>query len=503
MSFKKLLITVLSDDSGINSRLASLIPFTKLGCILVRSKYSPESISMYDNMFQIEMDLITRQMLLTIFKLASSDLEFSEILVKAANFVSKSLANKEKLNLSHIELLISKVKDYTSISSEFTNYSLEKCREEFERLKTTWAESKDQFIPEIPIFDESIRIAGCAGTKKLCDILDRLIEQLENHNLETKPIKSIFIGRHGLSTKTYGKEWNGRSDLFKKGKTTSVPDFGHNVKIYGERGHESRYFSLLKKLKLFSKSRGIRFEHFTTNSFYTKEDGSGVPGSRLTCLRKTNEGTFLDFYGNETNALARGEKPLSIPIHLDAKLNDILDTLCFTKKATFMHDLKLCWILSNYEKLSHFFEVKVCELWSGVTPNGENDMLFHPFSEHDIEGYKKAITQNMVLGIDKTLPNMDKIEELLIKIGKSKTIIQERFVTEYSNSWKLTKLFHENFSNGIYGLKISAMVTDPGPGHIKKAHDGYFPLGPQDGDDMMALYGIIHPDGAIGIINYD
>ena len=246
-------------------------------------------------------------------------------------------------------------------------------------------------------------------------------------------------------------------------------------------------------------SKEVIFDHFTTNSFYTSEDGSGVPGTRLTCLRFTNEGTILDYYGDSKGPFPRGTDPVSIPIQVDIKMLNILTTLCFTKNATFMHDLKLCWALSNYEKIKTLFTIKECELWSGGSSDGNNDMLFHHLSQNDIKAYCRAIQPSMVMGVDKFPPTLVEINQQLNHIGKSRTIILEKFITMYEDSWNFTQMFHSDLNRGIVGLKVSAIVTDPGPGHIKKAHDGYFPLGPQDGDDMMAMCAILHPNGVMGI----
>ena len=499
------LLTILSDDNGLQSRLSTLVRFKQFGCKLIKSKISSQAVDMFDKIFNMEMETYLRQTLLSYFEIVTfsndSNMNFSEKLVEASYCVSQSIINKEKLNISHLNLFLTKIKDFTNVDSIHTNLSDEQCFQRYKDLKKIWSCIENDSIPAIPILeDNTIRIAGCAGTKRLCDTLDRLKNQLKSHDFEKTPINAIYIGRHGLSTKTYGKEWNGRSGLFKTGDVSNIPDFGHNVKIYGERGQEARYFSLLKDIKIICQSKGIIFDHFTTNSFYTSEDGSGVPGTRLTCLRLTNEGIMLDYYGDINGSFPRGTAPVSVPINVDIKLMNILTTLCFTKNATFMHDLKLCWALANYEKVKHLFTIKECELWSGGSSEGSNDMLFHHLSEHDIVGYRKAITSSMVMGVDKFPPTLVEINHQLNHINKSRTIILDKFITKYEDSWNFTQMFHGDLSKGIVDLKVSAMVTDPGPGHIKKAHDGYFPLGPQDGDDLMAICAILHPNGVMGTV---
>ena len=390
-----------------------------------------------------------------------------------------------------------------NIITEFDSLNVEQLNQKYHELKIQWKNQPSDIIPNIPIQEDgSIRIAGCAGTKKLCQVLEVLITQLNTHDFITKPISRVVVGRHGLSTKTYGNEWNGRSKLFQTGDISSIPDYGHNVKIYGERGQEKRYFDLLDILSSILSRANVPFNHFTTNSFFTDKDGTGVPGSRLTCLRFDGLNYFLDYYGDNNSPCKRGEKPRSFPIELSSQFQDLVRSLCFTRGATFMHDLKLVWTISNFEKLEQYFTTTECCLYSGGDVNGSNDMLFHKFSELDLIGYRKAITPEMLTGQVPFPPTLEIIEAKLAGIGKSKSTIYENFVAKYRHSFHLSMLFHQDFNEGILNLKVSAMVTDPGPSHIKKAYDGYFPLGPQDGDDIMALYAILGIGEAKGVFKY-
>ena len=52
----KTLLTILSDDNGLQTRLSTLIRFKQFGCTLIKSKISPQAVDMFDKMFHMEMD---------------------------------------------------------------------------------------------------------------------------------------------------------------------------------------------------------------------------------------------------------------------------------------------------------------------------------------------------------------------------------------------------------------------------------------------------------------
>ena len=444
------LVCVISDDNGLRTRASSLLHYKKRVQI-VPGGVSYAAVHMFDKMFEIATDP-QKERLLTVFSAATQDINISRRVGDAANAVSKELKRKEDFKSEHI----------TKFLQPLGNIHLAM---PIHNLQGVWTSMTPYPIPDIPVLpDGSIRIAGCAGTKRLCAVLRKLIQQIDNGSIKLEYISKVIVGRHGLSTKSYRNE-------FKPDKKTGMPrfpDHGHNVKIHGEEGHEGHYFHLLNELK---NKCGTKFHHLTTNSFFTDENNNGVAGTRLSGLELMEDGApVLKIYGN---AGTYSRDPQAIAIQSTRVLDNILTTLCFTPNhATFLHDLKLCWILSNYETVGEYFKPQNCHLWCGLGKDG-TDMLFIDTRED----------------YDRVLNIVGRQFEANIKR------VQDNFLTTHSDSWAVNEKFHTAAEYGIRNLKISAIVTDPGPGHIAKAQKEYFPLGPQDGDDLLAIEAIVGYEG--------
>jgi len=444
------LVCVISDDNGLRTRASSLLHYNDDDHLygarvkIVRGGVSFAAAHMFDNMYNIATDA-QKQRLLSVFYAASQDIRISQRVGNAANVVSKKLKRKDPLTPEHVEIFLQLFTDIPLIMPTHN-------------LHDVWKRMTPDDIPDIPVLpDGSIRIAGCAGTERLCAVLHKLIQQIDNG---LNP-DLIIVGRHGLSTKSYRNE-------FKPDNNPRFPDHGHNVKIHGEEGHEAHYFELLEALKMRC---GAKFHHLTTNSFFTDENNNGVAGTRLSGLELMENGApVLKIYGNEEKYSRDPQSIISIrPTRV---LDNILTTLCFTPNhATFLHDLKLCWILSNYETVEEFFKPQYCHLWCGMGKDG-TDMLFRQDSPR--EEYFRV--RNL----------FDKANIITV---------QDNFLTTHRDSWTVNEAFHMAANDGIRNLQISALVTDPGPGHIAKAQKGYFPLGPQDGDDLLAIEAIVGSEG--------
>lgn len=499
---------ILSDDNLVNTRFASLIQFKKYGCNIIFSKISHESIHILDAMFNCDIDINLRRNLLSIIESAVNKDYQSEnssmfYLNKAAEDISKSIS-KEKIDSSMVKNFVRSYLNYTTIIDKFKNYTAYECFQRYFYLQNLSKTYEDESIInkmnfKLPLLEDgSLRLIGCAGTRRMCDLLDAVYNTMLYMSKENlSKISKIYVGRHGLSVKSIGNEYKNifdgkKNSLFDNSRfITSLPDFGHNTKIDGDTGYEKCYFDKLYRLKGICKFLGIPFNHFTTNSFYTSPNGETIPGSRLSLIRMTDSGPQIEIYGDMAGFYPKEKEPDVIPINLDSKICHILETLCFTKRSTYMNDLKLAWIISNFEKLEQYFTPISCSL---ISRNNKSksyiycDMMFHKFNKYDQNCYNLC---SQKVG----LSDMNEINQ---KIHQSKLEIfdiEENFITSYDNSFEVNRLFLVDFLSGIKNLKVSAMVTDPGCGHIKKSHNGYFPLGPQDGDDLMALYAILHPEG--------
>ena len=452
------LVCVISDDNGLRTRASSLLRYGDRVQI-VPGGVSYAAVYMFDKMFEIATDP-QKERLLTVFSAATQDMDISQRVGDAANAVSKELKKKEKLTSNHITNFLQPFEN-THLAMHIHNL-----QGVWTSLQGVWRRMTPYPIPDIPVLpDGSIRIAGCAGTERLCTVLRKLIQQIDNGSIKLEYISKVIVGRHGLSTKSYTKEFN---KLDEKTGMPRFPDHGHNVKIHGEEGHERVYFELLEALKMRC---GTTFHHLTTNSFFTDENNNGVAGTRLSGLELMKDGApVLKIYGN---AGTYSRDPQAIDIQSTRVLDNILTTLCFTPNhATFLHDLKLCWILSNYETVGEYFKPQNCHLWCGLGKDG-TDMLFIDTRE----GYDRVLN---IVG-----------EQLEANIKR----VQDNFLTTHSDSWAVNEAFHTAANDGIRNLQISAIVTDPGPGHVTKAQKGYFPLGPQDGDDLLAIEAIVGLEG--------
>ena len=445
------LVCVISDDNWLHTRESSIY-----GLRTVRGPISTEGRNMFDIMFNRASDL-KKKYLLFMFLSAARSIALSKRLGDAANVVAEELrGKKEQLNHVHIDKFIESFNIPEYMKIQIHNIDIAWARRQYVAAKN--APQHVEPIPTIPLLEDgSVRIAGCAGTKRMCDTLEKLLGQLqENIPWPTK----IIIGRHGLSTKQF----------FNSFGTDQTPDFGHNVKIHGEQGYELQYFMLRDKIRAFCESNGIEFHSLTSNSFFMPPSGYGIPGTRLSSLTIDNdEQVFYVRFGNNDGPLPRNEEQY-MPVTVDPNTKKILKTLCYTRGATFMHDLKLCWILSNYEKYGIYFKPQECDLWSGH----DGDMLFCHVSEEEQKS------------------RSDEYVAIVHKLGNRTNIrVTDNFLTTYEDTWAVEEIFFEALRAGIQNLKISAMVTDPGPSHISKAMKKYFPLGPQDGDDLLAINAIV------------
>ena len=272
------LVCVISDDNGLRTRASSLLHYNKRVQI-VPGGVSYAAVHMFYKMFEIATDP-QKERLLTVFSAATQDINISRRVGDAANAVSKELKRKEDFKSEHI----------TKFLQPLGNIHLAM---PIHNLQGVWTSMTPYPIPDIPVLpDGSIRIAGCAGTKRLCAVLRKLIQQIDNGSIKLEYISKVIVGRHGLSTKSYRNE-------FKPDKKTGMPrfpDHGHNVKIHGEEGHEAHYFHLLNELK---NKCGTKFHHLTTNTFFTDENNNGVAGTRLSGLELMEDGApVLKIYGN-------------------------------------------------------------------------------------------------------------------------------------------------------------------------------------------------------------
>ena len=113
-----------------------------------------------------------------------------------------------------IENFVKKYLNYTTIIDKFKNYSKYECFQRYFYLQNLSKTYEDESIItkmnfKLPLLaDGSLRLIGCAGTRRMCDLLDTVYNiMLYMSNEEQSKISKIYVGRHGLPVNSIGNEY--------------------------------------------------------------------------------------------------------------------------------------------------------------------------------------------------------------------------------------------------------------------------------------------------------